>query len=55
MINHTQKEKEITIMTAKEWNKAKNTFKKVYRNMRAAHPDWTNSRVYMATKGQLNK
>ena len=42
-------------MTAKECNKAKNTFKKVYRNMRAAHPDWSNAKVYMATKGQLNK
>ena len=42
-------------MTANEWNKAKNTFKKVYRNMRAAHPDWSNAKVYMATKCQLSK
>ena len=42
-------------MTAKEWFKAKNTFKKVYRNMKAAHPDWINAKLYMATKGQLNK
>ena len=52
---YTYKEKGITIMTAKEWNKAKNTFRKVYRNMRAAHPNWSNAKVYMATKGQLNK
>ena len=42
-------------MTAKEWNKAKNTFKKVCSSMGAAHPEWSNARVYMATKGQLNK
>ena len=42
-------------MTAKERNKAKNTFKKVYRNMKAAHPDWSNAKLYMATKGQLSK
>lgn len=42
-------------MTAKEWSKAKNTFKKVYRNMKAAHPDWSNAKVYMATKCQLSK
>ena len=42
-------------MTAKEWNKSKNTLRKVYRNMRNAHPDWSNARVYIATKGQLNK
>ena len=49
------KEKEITIMTAKEWFKAKNTFRKVYNNMKEAHPDWSTAKLYMATKGQLNK
>lgn len=42
-------------MTAKELNKSKNTFRKVYNNMKTAHPDWSNARVYMATKGQLSK
>jgi len=37
-------------MTAKEWFKAKNTF-----NMKEAHPDWSTAKLYMATKGQLNK
>ena len=42
-------------MTAKEWNKSRNTFRKVYRNMKAAHPDWSNAKLYMVTKGQLNQ
>ena len=42
-------------MTAKEWNKAKNTFKKVYRNMKAAHPDWNPSRLHAATKAVVDK
>ncbi len=41
-------------MTAKEWNKSKNTFKKVYNNVRNAHPDWSNQRVYMAVKNKFS-
>ena len=41
-------------MTAKEWDKSKNTFGKVYRNMKAAHPDWNNAN-YMTTKDQFSK
>lgn len=41
-------------MTAKEWNKSKNTFKKVYHNVRNAHPDWSNQRVYMAVKNKFS-
>ena len=42
-------------MTAKEWFKAKNTFKKVSNSMKESHPDWSHTRVYMATKGQLSE
>ena len=42
-------------MTAKEWFKTQNTFKKIYNSMKEAHPDWSTAKLYMATKGQLNK
>ena len=42
-------------MTAKEYFKTQNTFKKVYANMKRVHPDWSHTRLYMATKGQLSK
>lgn len=52
--NYTLK-KEITIMTAKEWNKNRNTFRKIYANVKAAHPDWSNARVYLAVKNKFSK
>ena len=43
-------------MTAKEWNKSKNTFRKVYRNMRAAHPySALNDMFYMTIKNKFRK
>lgn len=41
-------------MTAKEWNKSKNIFRKTYNTLKANHPDWSNQRVYMATKSLVN-
>ena len=43
------------IMTAKEWCKTRNTFRKIYANIKSAHPDWSNSRVYLATKNKFSK
>lgn len=31
------------------------TFKEVYDNLKAAHPDWNNARLYMTTKSQFRK
>lgn len=31
------------------------TFKEVYNNLKAAHPDWNNARLYMTTKSQFRK
>ncbi len=41
-------------MTAKEWNISKNIFRKTYNTLKANHPDWSNQRVYMATKSLVN-
>lgn len=42
-------------MTKSEFFKAGNTFKMVYARMRAAHPDWSAKRAYVATKAVVDK
>lgn len=39
----------------KECTEQNLTFKEVYDNLKAAHPDWNNARLYMTTKSQFRK
>lgn len=52
--NKLKAEKEITIMKNTFFAK-RAAYKKVYANMKTAHPDWNPSRLHAATKAVVDK
>ena len=52
--NKLKEEKEITIMKNTFFAK-RAAYKKVYANMKTAHPDWNPSRLHAATKAVVDK